>query len=217
MQPGEEPVKLLQVGSPTTVAQRVTGRHDESDGGDLAAATAATVPAGRRVEVRAVEQDSLRGRRRRSSTPRRIASGCSAAPVRNSKRSCRRSSTVASWSSGVSAPGPQTSMHSRHPVHFHGSIVAANSPPVPGTSPSIASKNGRVRATGKVARVVTSAGEVAQQGGVVGVEGLGRLGHDLVEGPRGLVLPVRLAHPLGQAHRPARAAPRAARRRGSSP
>ncbi len=39
-------------------------------------------------------------------------------------------------------------MHSRQPVHFHGSIVAANNPPVPGTLLSIASKKGRVRATG---------------------------------------------------------------------
>ena len=64
------------------------------------------------------------------------------------KRCCSAPSTSASCSSTVSAPGPQTSMHSRQPVHFHGSTVAAKRPPVPGCSFSGESKNGRVRATG---------------------------------------------------------------------
>ena len=67
------------------------------------------------------------------------------------------SSTSASWSTEVSAPGPHTSTHCRQPVHFHGSTTAENRPPVPGCSFSIASKKGRVRATGKVASCATTA------------------------------------------------------------
>ena len=74
--------------------------------------------------------------------------GVAGRDVENSKRSCRVFRTSASCSSGVRALGPHTSMHSRQPVHFHGSMVAENRPPVPGVAFSIASKNGRVRATG---------------------------------------------------------------------
>ena len=84
----------------------------------------------------------------------------------NEKRSCSVPSSSASCASGVSAPGPHTSMHSRQPVHFHGSMVAANSPPVPGTSFSAASKNGRVRATGNTRSASTSASRLRRSVGL---------------------------------------------------
>ena len=68
--------------------------------------------------------------------------------VKNSKRSCSVFEHLGVLVQRGQALGPHTSMHSRQPVHFHGSMVAENSPPVPGVAFSIASKNGRVRATG---------------------------------------------------------------------
>ena len=42
---------------------------------------------------------------------------------RNSSEASRESSISLVWSTQLSAPGPQTSTHSRQPVHFHGSMV----------------------------------------------------------------------------------------------
>ena len=54
--------------------------------------------------------------------------------VSRSNRVSSMPSSTSSWSAEVSAPGPQTSMHCRQPVHFHGSTTAENRTPEPGAA-----------------------------------------------------------------------------------
>ena len=84
-------------------------------------------------------------------------------------------------------------------MHFHGSIVAVNRPPEPGLAFSIASKNGRVRATGNVASSSTRADEAAGEDRALDLEPGTDLGDEVVERRRVLLVArYALAHALGQ-------------------
>ena len=77
-------------------------------------------------------------------------------------------------------------------------MAAEKRPPLPGDAFSIASKKGRVLATGNVDRALGEPAEMAPQDGVLDVEFARRLGHDLMERPRLLLAPIDFAHRVGE-------------------
>ena len=88
-------------------------------------------------------------------------------------------------------------------MHFHGSIVAENRPPLPGWAFSIASKNGRVLATGKIASALARRVRWLRVTGLSMSSDSAALRDDLVERPAGASRCDRPRAPRRRAGRPA--------------